>query len=214
MTKKLKGSLYTLLHLANHINLMFKAATLVKNKSKEWNPVVSEFDTTITFDKVAIPAFAHNIYILTCSFLDEWEQQLTPIKIPEYADRILKLKNVTKPFTKRIKKWSSLDDFRNIVLAHNLRVKGEDIFTSDKKHSIKFPFADSELHLLFAIIQVLGQELLDEFKDIELDPNRSILDSFEYTPDYVDAQTEWNKLYDEMIALKVQTFDENASKEK
>tara|TARA_B110000908_G_C10259523_1_gene458126 strand:+ start:3582 stop:3965 length:384 start_codon:yes stop_codon:yes gene_type:complete len=68
------------------------------------------------------------LIILACSYLDEYEQQLTPIKHPEHIDSILSFKKVTKPAIDRIKKWKDLKKYRNQITAHNYRIKGKSIF--------------------------------------------------------------------------------------
>jgi hypothetical protein len=208
MSKKLQGTLYTLYHLANQIDLMFKTVLELNMKFKEWNPLISENDKTMSLDKVAIPALTNNIFIMTCSFLDEWNGEFNHIKLPEYSDRILRVKRITKPLFKRINKWKNLRDVRNMVLAHNLRRKdGSDIFTDGIKEPIIFPWANSEVTLLTTLIKIIFDEIYDEFKDIEIDPQKSVLDGLDYTPNHIDAHAETMELFDKVIEIKMQEFD-------
>lgn len=207
MSKKLQGTLYTLLHLANQIDLFFKAALELNAKLTEWNPVISKDDPRITLDKVAIHACTSNIFILAVSFLDEWREHFTPNNLPTYKDRILKVRRITKPAFKRIAKWKDLKNGRNILFAHNFRVKGQDIFTSGKKHNLKFPIANTEVSLLHDLIWLISQELLDEFPDIELDAQRSIQDGISFQSEYIDSRGEAMKIFDEMAAYKKQEFE-------
>lgn len=207
MSKKLQGTLYTLLHLANQIDLFYKAAVELNVKLKEWNPVISEGDPTMTLDKVALPACTNNIFILAVSFLDEWNGHFTPNNLPTYKDRIMKVRRITKPAFNRIAKWKGLKDGRNIIFAHNFRVKGQDIFTSAKKHDLKFPLYNTEVSLLHDLIWLISQELLDEFTDIEIDGQRSIQDGINFQSEHIDSNKEVMKIFDEMAANKMEEFE-------
>jgi hypothetical protein len=59
--------------------------------------------------------------ISTCSFLDEYDNFLKS----EESDVIREIKLAVKPAMKVIRQWRNLEDFRNNVLAHNLRVRKE-----------------------------------------------------------------------------------------
>ena len=207
MSKKLQGTLYTLLHLANQIDLFYKAAVELNIKLKEWNPILSEHDPKMTLDTIAIPACTNNIFILAVSFLDEWNEHFTPNNLPTYKDRILKVRRITKPAFKRIAKWKDLKNGRNIIFAHNFRVKGQDIFTSGKKHNLKFPMYNTEVSLLHDLIWLVGQELLDEFTDIDIDENRSIQDGINFQSEHIDSDAEVMKIYDEIAANKIEEFE-------
>lgn len=201
--KKLLGSLYTLYHIYNQIDLLFKAVGAISNLRKEDDIVLSETDTKMTLKTVTEPGLLHNVFTLTCSFLDEWNKEFTHIKIPEYGDRILKLKRITKPAFKRINKWPGLRDFRNIVFAHNLRVNGEDIFTTGKKHDIIFPLSNSEVTLLIVLLRTIADELMGEFSDIEIDSAKTIIENFNITSNPIDPHKEWDVVYNEIIQLKL-----------
>lgn len=207
MSKKLQGTLYTLLHLANQIDLFYKAAVELNAKLKDWNPVISESDPKMTLDKVAIPACTNNIFILAVSFLDEWNEHFTPNNLPAFKDRILKVRRITKPAFKRIGKWTGLKDGRNIVFAHNLRVKGQDIFTSGKKHNLVFPMYNTEVSLLHDLIWLVSGELLDEFADIEIDVNRSIQDGINFQSQHIDSNAEVDTIFNEIAAIKISEFE-------
>lgn len=207
MTKKLQGTLYTLLHLANQIDLFYKAAIELNVKLKECNPVISDSDPTMTLDKVAIPACTNNIFIHAVSFLDEWNKHFTPNNLPTYKDRILKVRRITEPAFKRIKKWKGLKDGRNIVFAHNFRIKGQDIFTSGEKHNLIFPMYNTEISFLHDLIWLIGEELLDEFSDIEIDVNRSIQDGINFQSEHIDSHAEVTKIFDEIAAIKISEFE-------
>lgn len=206
MSKKLQGTLYTLLHLYNQIDLFFKAAIELNSKVKEWNPVISDNDPKMTLDKVAIPACTNNIFILAVSFLDEWNDYFTPKYLPTYSDRVLKVKRITKPALKRIAKWKDLKNGRNIIFAHNFRVKGQDIFTSTTKHNLKFPMNNTEVSLLHDLIMLMSDELLDEFTDIEIDSQRSILDGVNFQSEQINSHEEIIKIFDEIATIKIQEF--------
>lgn len=207
MSKKLQGTIYTLLHLANQIDLFYKAAIELNSKFKEWNPVISENDSKMTLEKVAIPACTNNIFILSCAFLDEWNEHFTPNNINSHANRILKVRRITKPAFKRISQWKDLKNGRNIILAHNFRIKGQDIFTATKKQNLKFPMYNTEVSLLHDLIWLISQEVLDEFNDVELDANRTIQDGINFESEHIDNNSEITKIFDDISAIKLKEFD-------
>jgi hypothetical protein len=203
MNHKIEDSLYTLYHINNQIALLYKAILSIDSNLENYNPILSEFDEKRTLEKVAIPGLLHNIYILSCSYLDEWNKHLTQYKYSEYASKIEHLKKVTKPALKKINKWSGLKSLRNVVFAHNLRdKKGKSIFTTDKKLKFVFPMSYSEASLLVQLINIITEELYNSFSDITIDINKSILDSLEICINQIDTNKELQLIIDEINNLK------------
>jgi hypothetical protein len=105
--------------------------------------------------------------IIGCSFIDEYNQEFTPFKHPEYADKISRIKKLTKPVMNRLNKWNNLKDYRNYILAHNFRIKGKSLFAKDVE-PIKFnvPHTNSEFILLAELIRVVTTCIALEFPDL------------------------------------------------
>lgn len=57
------------------------------------------------------------LLIIANSYIDEYNENFTASRYPEYADRINRLKKITKPILKRINKWTNFKDYRNYILA-------------------------------------------------------------------------------------------------
>lgn len=203
MATKIEDSLYTLYHLNNQIDLLFKAILSIDSNIENYNPILSEFDKTKSLEKVAIPGLLHNIFILSCSYLDEWNNHFTHKKYPTYASKIEHLKKITKPALKKINSWSGLKSLRNVVFAHNLRDKnGKSIFSSDEKLKFTFPMSYSEASLLIQLINIITEELYSTFSDITIDINRSIIDSLEITINHIDTKRELKLIVEEIEKLK------------
>lgn len=203
MSKKIEDSLYTLYHLNNQIDLLYKAIISIHSNLDKFNPILSDFDKTRTLEKVAISGLLHNIYIISCSYIDEWNEKFTAFQYPNHADKINKLKNITKPAFKKINKWSGLKPLRNIVFAHNLRAKKDaSIFSSEEKSKFIFPMSYSEASLLVQLINVITKEICNEFLDAEIDIDKTILDSLNITINHIDVNKEINIITDEINKLK------------
>lgn len=203
MNNKIEDSLYTLYNLNNQIDLLFRAILSIDSNLGNFNPILSEYDKTSSLEKVAISGLLHNIYILSCSYLDEWNNHFTHKKYSAYATKIEHLKKVTKPALKKINKWSGLKSLRNVVFAHNLRDKnGKSIFTTDKKLKFIFPMSYSEASLLVQLINIITEELYNTFSDIIIDINKSILNSLNITINHIDVNKELYNITYEINKLK------------
>lgn len=199
---KIEDSLYTLYHLNNQIDLIFKAIIAIDSNLEKFNPILSEFDKTRTLEKVAIPGLLHNIFVLACSYIDEWNEKFTSFQYPNHADKISKLKKITKPALKKINQWSGLKPLRNIVFAHNLRNKGASIFSLEEKSKFIFPMSYSEASLLVQLLNIITAEIYNEFSDAEIDVDKSILDSLDITINHIDVNKELDRITNEINKLK------------
>ena len=118
----------------------------------------NNYDTTINV------CIKNTIIILTCSFLDEWNNYL----IPKNAnfDKLKTAKKKCKPAIKRINKWSDIEKFRNSVLAHNFRDNKKDnksIFLTDKFDKLNIPIHISEFILLSQCIDIATSNVASPF---------------------------------------------------
>lgn len=202
MNKKIEESLYTLHHINNQIDLLFKAVLEINSNLKVFNPILSKYDESITFGKVAIPGLLQNIYILSNSFLDEWKDEFTQINYPNHTEKILRLKTITKPAFNKINEWSGLKKLRNSILAHNLRVKGESIFVEGNIYDFKFPISNTETILLVRLISIISEELYNEFSEIDIDVDKTILGSLNIPINHIDVNKEIEGIALEMDKIR------------
>jgi hypothetical protein len=202
MAKEIEGSLYILYHIANHIDLYFKAIVWSHSDKDKYNFLISEFDNSLTYQGAVTSGLTNNILILSCSFLDEWNEKFTPAEYPYFSARILRVKKITKPAIKRMKNWTGLKSYRNIVLAHNLRYDNNSVFTSNFKPRLVIPYSNAELGLLVGLISFISTEVYNAFNDIEIDVNKSILSNLNVPLNQIDASKELEIIFEAMRIIK------------
>jgi len=98
------------------------------------------------------------------SYLAEYEQVFGIKTENEFNKRVIDVKTINKPLTNKIKEWKDLGNFRNQLLAHNLRQgkNGEFIFGLEKL-DYNAPRTISDLFLLSNLIQFITQTFHLEF---------------------------------------------------
>lgn len=98
------------------------------------------------------------------SFLAEYEQVFGVMTENEFSKRIIDVKTINKPLINKIKEWKDLGNFRNQLLAHNLRQgkNGQFIFGLDNL-DYNAPRTINDLFLLSNLIQFITQTFHLEF---------------------------------------------------
>jgi hypothetical protein len=156
----------------------------------------------------SISSMAQNYAFVMCSsFLDEYNEEFTPHKHPEYSDRIKRLKRINKPVMRRINKWTDLKDYRNIVLAHNYRIKGTSLFAADNKSwYFNVPHTDDEMVLLSRLIPIITMQIVQEFPEIipAIDFLENLQSKLKFDYPCVDIDAEINAIWDEVNLIKEQ----------
>ena len=109
-------------------------------------------------------ALASQIILKSVAFIDEWNDFFGVQTEPEYQEKILQVKRLVKPAFSCLKEWKELYDYRNQVIAHNLRDKGKrNIYLLNKKYNA--PQTDEELLLLAFCIHKIAQVVARYFQD-------------------------------------------------
>jgi|GEM_PF-2446994 len=143
------------------------------------------------------------IIILICSFLDEYNQQFIPTKCPVLHDRIRQFKTQMKPVLTRINQWSGLKNYRNHILAHNLRLKDNlSIFDSDGV-SFNVPNSHDEIVLLGELAALITKNIGKEFPELinQLDFEEKIIDKANVPFRKIDFTQEYKAVCEEIKKL-------------
>ena len=143
--------------------------------------------------------------IVANSYFDEFNENFVPLKHVGYEDRIKKLRAITKPITKRLSKWTNFKDYRNYILAHNFRVKGQSIFDVNfEKFHFKAPHTNSEIILLAEIVKLVNLTIASEFPELLEDKyyQDTVLDKMTFEYHEVDIEKEINDLIIQMNEAK------------
>ena len=106
------------------------------------------------------------LILLANSFIDEWDNLGKLVGV----QRVLKVRKVASPFTKRINKWSDLGLLRNTLVAHGFRKKGENILVGGYEAELNIPNSFPDRILLcgciFCATQILIAEFTTEYNEV------------------------------------------------
>lgn len=188
------------MQIQSSIHILFHLATKIKWISE------TELITSMNFDylqhiKYIDPSFEINyptsvsgickdyLIIFCCSFLDEFEKVFTISQFPIHTDRILKLKKITLPAYKQIKKWKDLKKIRNNIIAHNHRIQKKSIFDHTEKVKYNIPTTNEEYTLLADLIFLIAEKIYFVFPEMieKLDLNMSLRDHLTLVSDKLDS---------------------------
>ena len=114
--------------------------------------------------------------IKTDSFMDEWDNYLVSHCDPIDKGIILNQIRKAGPAINRIRKWSGIHDFRNMVLSHNFRNKknnSSSIFIDNSPESLDIPEHISEIILLGFCLNIATHLIKEPFKK-EMDDYYSV----------------------------------------
>lgn len=123
-------------------------------------------DKIIDKDLTLINSLFYMTVIDSVSFLDEYQQVYGVKTEKKYKDRIIITKAINKPFISKICEWKDLREFRNNLLAHNLRKgKNGDYVFSIENLDYNAPRNLNDLFLLTNLIQLSTGTIYSEFEN-------------------------------------------------
>jgi hypothetical protein len=123
-------------------------------------------DKIIDKDLTLLNSLFYMTVIDSVSFLDEYQQVYGVKTEKKYKDRIIITKAINKPLISKICEWKDLRDFRNNLLAHNLRKgKNGDYVFSIENLDYNAPRNLNDLFLLTNLIQFSTDTIYSEFED-------------------------------------------------
>ncbi len=204
----MESVVYTLFNIATQIKWISETSILAIENNDTINQVEYDdlFYRKIPFAKAISGICQNHLIILSCSFLDEYEKELTPTKFPYYRERIIEFKKITNPAIKRIKKWSSLKTHRNQIVAHNYRIKGVSIFQYKEPIKYIIPTTNAEYKLLADLIFLISQTFHTIFPDIvnRIDFTKSLRDSLDFKSEKISCKKEFQIIESEINKNKKQ----------
>lgn len=162
--------------LLTQVTMMIRAADKIEEQQVLFRHLL-QLDSP--FDKypsdMIMKAVLYNHTLLICNaILDEFNREFTPLKCTEFADRVNKFRRQIKPVLGRIDKWKDLKNYRNQIIAHNLRIKGISIFDKDDKSiSYNAPHTNNEIKLLVELLALITMNIGVEFPELRDSLNMS-----------------------------------------
>jgi uncharacterized protein with HEPN domain len=189
--ERLLESFKTMLHLLTGVRLIIHSVEKINETRPIFRQVI-QFDgyfAKFHSDAMITATLLNHALLLCCSILDEFNTEFVANKHSEFADRITLFRQQIKPVTRRINKWKGLKDYRNQIVAHNLRINGRSIFgKADKSLEYKVPTTVSEIKLLSEFLALITQNIGIEF------------------PELVE-QMKWSETIDDKIKIEYPTID-------
>jgi len=156
-------ALYHLVFIGNMIERTFKAFAGIIDRVDD--------DT----ERVFYVNTSSMIIMQVNSFLDEYHQFVRSEE-PEMMETISNIKKAVKPAIKLIGQWKEREDFRNQVLAHNLRGKNDESVFERGLTSFDVPQQGADLHVLVSCIGMIREVFASTFRE-KLAEVQRLLDS-------------------------------------
>ena len=203
---ELLASFKNLSHIATQASLFVNIFKVCSENDKYINKIkLLDHFSGIPLDKAITGSLASYSIIICVSFFDEYNEEFTPHKHPIYRSRLVNLKELTKPILRRLAKWPHLKDYRNNILAHNLRIKGTSIFeNSSISKEYKIPFSISEIVLLVNMTRIVLIQIREEFPEflINLDWSETISSKTDVKSEEVNVNKEIEGLNTQIKSIK------------
>ena len=204
--EKLLASFKTLSHLATQIFFFIEIHETYTENADYLNKVKFKGHyLNLSLAKAISGSLLNYSLIISSSFFDEYNEEFNSARIPEYANRINRLKKLTKPVLKRLNKWTDFKDYRNQLLAHNLRINGKSIFDNDfGRKDYKIPFTNSESILLANMVKIIMNCIATEFPDLlqKLDWTENILNKTNFEFREVNVLDEVDEIWEQINLIK------------
>lgn len=109
--EKLLASFKTLSYLATQIFFFIEVHETYAENADYLNKVkLKGHYANLPFAKAISGSLLNYSLIISCSFFDEYNEEFTSVKHPEYAQIINGFKKLTKPVLKRLNKWTNFKD--------------------------------------------------------------------------------------------------------
>jgi hypothetical protein len=144
-------ALYHLIFIGNIIERTFKAFSNVIGRVDNDTELVFYVNTSSM------------IVLQADAFLEEYHQYLRSDK-SEMMATIENIKRAVKPSLKLINQWKERKEFRNNVLAHNLRNGGKSVFERGLS-SFDVPKEGADLHVLVSCIGMIKDVFQSAFQE-------------------------------------------------
>ncbi len=155
----------------------------------------------------SISIMSKNLIIIdSCSFIDEYQENLSPKNYNQYSEKILLLKKINSPAIKRVNKWKDLKKYRRTLLVHNLRIKGEYIYSLEEKEEYKIPNSNNEIELLVELLSIISKNIGFIFPKIvkNIDFKKKIRDHIDIIESRIDLDNEIKQIESKINKLKIE----------
>ena len=190
----INNSFLIIFSLTDRINLLKNQLVFIKKELSYFDRYSIDKERNIPVSKYLFATVSEQLFLTSVSLLDEYQNELTSHNYPEYKIQIDAFKIDAKPAFKRLNKWKHLKDFRNLFMAHNLRLKNKGTIFDQRDEKLKYniPHFNHDFYLIqelfMFILDCLKKHLQNEI--LKIDYNRPIDDYFEYTSKPINLKQE------------------------
>ena len=204
--EKLLESFKTLNYLGTQILFFIEVYETYTNNTDYLNKIQFKGHySNLPFAKAISGSLLNYSLIICNSFIDEYNDEFSVFKHPEHADRILRVKKITKPVMKRLSKWKNFKDYRNYILAHSFRVDGKSFFSKDfEPFHFNAPHTNSEIVLVAELIKIITTCIALEFPELveQLDWKENLLTKMTFNHIEVDINNELTEVWTQIDSIK------------
>lgn len=191
-------SVYHIIHFTLLIDKTFKsleqlAVTRIFDNNKN-----EELRSTILINAYS------QMLLFTNSLIDEYSTHfiIAKAQTAEEKAKVEQTREVLKPVFRKISKWEEIKDFRNNILAHNLRIQKEgheSVFISKGLSGYNIPERISDFAFLIRCIDLIRQIIIQMFKnEYEVVLNEINLRNEESKENVDLSQRDYEKEYEQL----------------
>ncbi len=201
-------SVYHIIHFAQLIDKTFSSLEQLTNTKIFDDNKNEELRTTILINACS------QMLLFTNSLYDEYSTYfvITKARNQEEKIKVGQAREILKPVFKKINEWKEIRDFRNHILAHNLRIQkegNESIFISKGINGYNIPERIADFAFLIQCIDLIKQVVYKMFKneytlvtnEINLNDEKNSVDAKIYQRNYLE---EYEQLRLEVWKIKEQ----------
>jgi len=192
---RIKESLYIFAKYQSDIAFLFQTLMDLGYHVKgdgDWTPK----------ERVHYVTIYNTVLLNICSFVEEYDNHFLAFAESEFKQRVLSVKKIAKPAYKKVKEWKGLQQYRNNMIAHTLRID-KDEFSFSKLGDYDSPRTYLELVIIRKYFMMVYTIILMEF-DEELSTINNFARNFnQKNPPrkHEDAEVELKRVVEEINSL-------------
>jgi hypothetical protein len=177
-------SLKTVLTLSTKLKILYHQFTHLKVTLVTLDSIdISSNAQKVPLGKSLIATNLELMFLISESILEEYNNILTPAQFPEFKYQILSFKKDIKPAMKRFNRWNDRRKYRNVLVAHNLRLKDRSsIFASQEKITFNAPYHDNDFVIIYYLHEFMCHCLNKHFTtELQSIDGKLVIDQIEFS---------------------------------
>jgi len=197
----------TLIHLLTQIKMINQ----IGDKVQDMKQILDSIKLEGYYEKFKCSNGIENVTLEYCillsnSFIDEY-QEFTPVKFYFLKERVSNIKIILSPIFKKVNSTYDIKKYRNILLAHNFRIKGKSFFDKEvEKFKFNIPNNHKDIQVLIDLFTIVTSTICQEFIEITygLDMQEKMIDKIEFINNPITSD-DVISIKEEVIKLRLAT---------